>query len=586
MTDQQPLRITPRRSVILLLGLLLAAAVSVPRAAASAQSSPSSPAAVIDPALRAAAGLVAVIVQQTPGAGDAPARAVRRLGGRVTRPLPIVDGFAATLPAAAVEPLASVAGVRVLSLDRTVHVQHVPAAAVGALGRAKPPGESTGSVSPRAVRADGAWAAGVTGRGVTVAVVDTGIDQTVPDLAGRVLPVRNDITGQSKSCLNLSGEAGCNDTYGHGTFIAGLIAGNGASSGGVRKGIAPEANLVSIKIAGRDGSADVSQVLAAIQWVVSFKDTYTIKVLNLSLGTDSAQSYRTDPLDYAVERAWAAGITVAVSASNRGPGPGTISNPGDDPFVITVAALDDRNTVGVGDDRLPDFSSRGPTAADGLSKPDVAAPGAHLASLRAIGSEIDTRFPNYLDGTYRLGSGTSMATAVVSGTVALMAQANPGIAPDRVKYALAATARTAASYDPLEVGAGEIDAQAAALSPPQGLANQGLTRSTGLGGIHLSRGSVSVRAGGLNGTVLSAVVGVTLTAQLLVWDPLGYTTGNWSTASWYLSTYFLAPWYPTEWEAYSWHDGGWTGSTWFGQRYPNDRYGSPWDGAAWYGLWE
>ena len=585
MTDLQPLRTTPRRSVILLLGLLLAATAGVPRAAASAQSSPPSPAAAIDPALRAAAGLVAVIVQQTPGAGDAPARAVRRLGGRVTRPLPIVDGFAATLPAAAVEPLASVAGVRVLSLDRTVHMQHAPAAA-GALGRAKPPGEVTGSVYPRAVRADGAWAAGVTGRGVTVAVIDTGIDQTVPDLAGRVLPVRDDITGQSKPCLNLSGEQGCNDAYGHGTFIAGLIAGNGASSGGVRKGIAPEANLVSIKIAGRDGSADVSQVLAAIQWVVSFKDSYAIEVLNLPLGTDSAQSYRTDPLDYAVERAWAAGITVAVSASNRGPGPGTISKPGDDPFVITVGALDDRNTVGVGDDRLPDFSSRGPTAADGLSKPDVAAPGAHLASLRAIGSEIDTRFPNYLDGTYRLGSGTSMATAVVSGTAALVSQANPGIAPDRVKYALAATARAAASYDPLEVGAGEIDAQAAALSPPQGLANQGLTRSTGLGGINLSRGSVSVRADGLNGTVLSVAVGVTLTAQLLVWDPLGYTTGNWSSASWYLSTFFLAPWYPTSWEAYSWHDGGWTGSTWFGQHYPNDRYGSPWDGAAWYGLWE
>jgi serine protease AprX len=179
-----------------------------------------------------------------------------------------------------------------------------------------------------------------------------------------------------------------------------------------------------------------------------------------------------------------------------------------------------------------------------------------------------------------------MATAVVSGAAALVAQANPGIAPDRVKYALAATARGAASYDPLAVGAGEIDAQAAALSPPQGLANRGLTRSNGRGGISASRGSVSVRAGGLNGTVLSAVVGVTLTAQLLVWDPLGYSTGDWSAASWYLSTFFLAPWYPTSWEAYSWHDGGWTGSTWFGQHYPNDRYGSPWDGAAWYGLWE
>ncbi len=586
MTDQQTLRPFSLRAVTLLLGLLLAATASMPRV-----SSAPAPTAAVDPALRAAAGLVGVIVQQAPGAGGAPARALRHLGGRLTRPLPIVDGFAATLPAAAVERLAAVPGVRVLSLDRPVRLEHLPSGTTAGAGRStlKPPGGggTTGSVYPQAVRADGAWAAGVTGRGVTVALVDTGIDQTVPDLAGRVLPVRNDLTGQSAPCMNLSGEPGCDDGYGHGTFVAGIIAGNGASSAGAWKGIAPEANLVSIKIAGRDGSADVSQVLAAIQWVVSFRDRYGIRVLNLSLGTDSAQSYTIDPLDYAVERAWQAGITVAVSASNRGPGPGTISKPGDDPFVITVAALDDRNTPGVGDDRLPDFSSRGPTAADGLSKPDVAAPGAHLVSLRAVGSEIDTRFPTYVDGAYRRGSGTSMAAGVVAGAAALVAQANPGIAPDRVKYALAATARGAASDDPLAVGAGEIDAQAAALQPPPGLANQGLLHSNGLGPFSGSRGSVAVWVGGPNGmVVLSAVLGVTLSAQLLLWDPLGYVTGDWSSTSWYLSTFFLAPWYPTDWSAYSWHDGGWTGSTWYGQHYPNDRYGGPWDGAAWYGVWE
>src|SRR5207245_1877202 len=129
---------------------------------------------------------------------------------------------------------------------------------------------------------------------------------------------------------------------------------------------------------------------AAIQWVVSFKDRYGIKVLNLSLGTDSTQTYRTDPLNYAVERAWDSGIVVVVSASNRGPGPATISKPGDDPLVITVGAVDDRGTPGLGDDELPNFSSHGPTAADGLAKPDLVAPGGHIVSLRAPGSAIDT----------------------------------------------------------------------------------------------------------------------------------------------------------------------------------------------------
>ncbi|MDQ3944914.1 MAG: S8 family serine peptidase, partial [Actinomycetota bacterium] len=131
----------------------------------------------------------------------------------------------------------------------------------------------------------------MTGSGVTVAVLDTGISN-VADLAGRILPVKNDLTGATTPCQNLSGESGCADSYGHGTFIAGLIAGNGASSGGTYKGVAPAANLVSIKVAGRDGSSDASTVIAGIQWAVSFRDKYGIKVLNLSLGTDGTQTYR------------------------------------------------------------------------------------------------------------------------------------------------------------------------------------------------------------------------------------------------------------------------------------------------------
>jgi serine protease AprX len=514
---------------------------------------------------------IRVIVQKRAAADPAPELAVRRLGGQVTAALPIVAGFAATLPTAAVDQLARLAGVRAVTPDSRVRVQ------------AAAPGSGIRSVYPKAIKADAVWKRGITGRGVTVAVLDTGV-ASAPDLAGRLVQVRNDLTGQTTPCKNLSGELDCNDRYGHGTFIAGLIAGNGASSGGRWKGVAPGASILSVKAAGADGSADVSNILAAIQWVVSFKDRYDIRVLNLSLGTDSTQDWRVDPLNYAVERAWAAGMTVVVAASNNGPAGGTITKPADDPWVVTVGATDDRGTVGLGDDRLPDFSGRGPTA-HGLAKPDLAAPGAHVVSLRAPGSTIDSRFPNYVDGSYRQGSGTSMAAGVVSGAAALLLQANPGFTPDRVKHALVATASGAASDDRMAIGAGVVDANAAAFSAPAGLANRGLARSNGQGSLALSRGSVQVKADDPLGTVLGPVLGATLTAQLLLWNPGGYTGVPWVPSNWYLSTWEVnrwnrVTWYGNDWPGYKWH-----GSSWYGQG-QDESYGSSLPGSAWYGAWE
>jgi serine protease AprX len=520
----------------------------------------------------AAAGTVRVIVQQQAAGDGSPAQAVKRLGGQVTRLLPIIAGFAATVPAAAVGELARVPGVRAVTPDSRVRVQG--AASGGAIR----------SVYPRAINADAAWKRGITGRGVTVAVLDTGVATNVADLAGRLVQVRDDLTGQTRPCKNLSGELDCNDRYGHGTFIAGLVAGNGASSDGKWKGVAPEARILSVKAAGADGAADVSNILAAIQWVVSFKDRYNIRVLNLSLGTDSTQDWRVDPLNYAVERAWAAGMTVVVAASNNGPAAGTITKPADDPWVVTVGATDDRGTAGLTDDWLPDFSARGPTA-HGLAKPDVAAPGAHVVSLRAPGSTIDRRFPNYVDGAYRQGSGTSMATGVVSGAAALLLQANPGFTPDRVKHALVATARDAASNDRMAVGAGVVDANAAAFSAPAGLANQGLARSNGRGSLALSRGSVQVKADDPLGTVLGPVLGATLTAQLLLWNPTGYTNAPWLPADWYLSTWEIHRWNRVSWYGNDWPGYKWRSSSWYGQE-QDESYGSSLPGSAWYGAWE
>jgi serine protease AprX len=436
------------------------------------------------------------------------------------------------------------------------------------------------SVYTEAVGAESVWKDGMDGSGVTVALIDTGV-ASVPDLAGRLVSVTDAATGSVSPCVNLSGENGCGDSYGHGTFMAGLIAGTGASSDGEFRGVAPGARIVSLKIAGRDGSADVSNVLAAIQWVVSFREQYGIKVLNLSLGTDSTQSYEVDPLNYAVERAWASGIAVVVSASNRGPGPGTIAKPGDDPWVITVGAVDDRGTAGVGDDSLPRFSSRGPTSTDGLDKPDVVAPGANLVSLRAPGSSIDAAFPSALGGGYRRGSGTSMAAAVVSGSVALLLQSQPSMSPDRVKFALGATARPVASDDRHAVGAGMIDADEALTASP-GLANAGLRRSSGLGVLNASRGRVRVQ---VPGSLLELVLGGLYTAQMVVWDPVALLVDSWTAPSWYRSTAYRFSWRPTTWYGSNWQGSNWQGSTFYGAADASTWYGSNWQGSTWYGVW-
>ena len=518
-----------------------------------------------------------VIVQGGPGEAGAAAAAVRRLGGTVTRRLDIVDGVAATVPRSVLAALEDEEGVYAVSPNRPVHVQ-AKAGPVEAIRSAYR--DSTGA---SALAADG-----ISGKGVTVALVDTGVAK-VTDVTGRVLNVTDPVTGVTDRCVDFSGEGQCGDSYGHGTFMAGIIAGSGASSGGRWKGMAPAAKLVSLKVAGRDGSSDVSKVLAAIQWVVSFRQQYGIRVLNLSLGTDSTQSWTVDPLNYAVERAWQAGIVVTVAASNRGPSPRTISKPGDDPWVLTVGAVDDRGTAPIEDDRLPDFSSRGPTAA-GIAKPDVVAPGAHLVSLRAPGSAIDGLFPSYVDGSYRRGSGTSMAAAVVSGGVALLLERNPGWTPGQVKEALRTTARPAASGDPSAVGAGEVRVNDAA-SAAGGVPVIPASRSNGLGSLDASRGSVRVQTDDPLGIVLNGL----LTAQLLTWDSVGFTTGNWDATTWPLSVWALRHWYATKWygddwqgdtfQGNNWH-GDWEGSTWNGQRMNSDTYGKPYKGAAWYGLWE
>ena len=521
---------------------------------------------------------VVVLVTARDGRVGEAVQVVEGLGGTVAMSLPVVGGFAAEVPVAALSQLEVSPAVAALRQD-----QHVQVQASGA-----DPGGGPSSAYRDVIGATTLSAAGRSGAGVTVALVDTGV-APVDDLRGRIVPVTDDVTGTVSDCVDFSGEGHCGDSYGHGTFMAGIIAGNGAASGGTHVGVAPGARILSLKVAGADGSSDVSKVVAAIQWVVSYRERYGIEVLNLSLGTDSVQSWEVDPFNYAVERAWEAGITVVVSASNRGPSARTVSKPGDDPYVITVGAIDDRGTRPAGDDRLPDFSSRGPTAA-GVAKPDVVAPGVRLVSLRAPDSTIDRNFAESVDGAYHRGSGTSMSTAAVTGGVALLIEQHQDWTPGQVKQALRSTAVRTASTDPSAVGSGLVDLVAASRTAPASFPTP-WRHSSGLGSLDASRGNVRVEGA----TVQEAGSTTLLSAGILLWDPVGLLTGEWSARTWPVSPWAGHQWHTTTWAGDNWHGdnwhgdnwhGDWTGSAAGGSAYDDDTYGRPWLGGAWYGLWE
>jgi len=275
-----------------------------------------------------------------------------------------------------------------------------------------------------AVNAPQAWSAGAKGDGVTVAVIDSGVADH-PDLAGRIL-TRVDFTGEQSN----------GDPGGHGTHVAGLIAGNGASSNGAWTGVAPDANIVSVRVIDATGHAKLSWIFAGMQWVLANRNTYHIKVVNMSFGGTALTGYQNDLLASAAEMLNFAGLTVVVSAGNAGPGQSTITTPADDPFVITVGAADDNGTATLGDDRVASWSSQGPTAFDGIAKPDVVAPGRKMIGLRAAGSAIDTAYPERrvtapgsTTARYFTMSGTSMAAPVVAGAAALFLERYPWSSP-------------------------------------------------------------------------------------------------------------------------------------------------------------
>ncbi|HEX3705131.1 MAG TPA: S8 family peptidase [Mycobacteriales bacterium] len=449
---------------------------------------------------------------------------IATVGGHTVSSLPLVNGVLAQVPSSGAVSLLTTLGL-VTSPDAPVAVDGV----VGALPASSPPSADAFSEATGASRLA---TNGITGTGIGVAVLDTGIDP-LPDFGSRLL-----------GGVDLSGGSNpLQDGYGHGTFVAGLIAGDGSSSGGAYQGEATGANLVSVKVAGATGVTDVAKVIQGIAWAINNRTAYGIKVLNMSIGEVPTGPTQLNPLDEAVETAWQSGLTVVTSAGNSGPDAGTITSPGDDPDVVTVGALNDSATTATTDDSIPSFSSEGPTSANAWAKPDLVAAGQSVVSLRAAGSTIDQTYPSAEVGTANfVGSGTSFSSAITSGAAALIAQANPTATPDQIKARLLATATPGPTGHAEIEGHGDLDAYDAATCPP-----------------------VSLNQHGLLGIAIPSVPGVTIpllsTWSVSSWNPANYSA-NVSASAWNASAWNASAWNASAWNASAWNASAWNSSTW------------------------
>jgi len=483
-----------------------------------------------------------------------PVAAVLEVGGTIVTQYHIIDGVDALIPTAVEPLLAALPGITVTP-DVSVSVQSVP--------------ESTGPHTPSDVFLQQTGATrlasdGDTGQGVTVAVLDTGIDN-LPDFSGRLVG-GVDLTG---------GNNPYQDSYGHGTFVAGLIAGDGASSNGQYSGEAPGANLVSIKVAGADGTTHLGTLISGLEWAVDHQNRYGIKILNISLGLKPTESTVLNPLDQAVEAVWNSGIAVVVSAGNAGPFNGTILSPGDDPLVITVGALDDMATTSAADDEMTDFSSVGPTSPDGWVKPDLVTSGRSVVSLAAPGSTVYDDNPSARIGAANfVGSGTSFSAAITSGAAALVLADNPGLSPNQIKARLLGNTNPGPVGNPFTDGHGALNAYAAATSGPMNF-NQSAARLTPVWPGRTVSLSPTRPVDTWNASLWSPAPA----------NPAPDTGWAWNGAAWNGSDWDGWAWNDSGWNSAAWNGAAWNGEDWTGWAWNDAAWdGSAWDGSAWDGF--
>ncbi|MBN4047385.1 S8 family serine peptidase [Acidimicrobiaceae bacterium AH-315-P05] len=464
------------------------------------------------------------------------------------------------------------------------------------------------------IGADSLYAQGLTGEGVTVAVIDTGVAD-VPGLSGDKVIYGPDLSFESgvEEFYNV-------DTYGHGTVMASIIAGNDGDPHGFR-GVAPGARILAVKVADNTGAVDVTQVIAAIDFVIETKDDSGVRIINLSYKSDGGKDASTDPLVAAVERAWDAGIVVVVAAGNDGSNSRGLGNPAVSPYVIAVGAAAEK-------DSYVDYTSTGTDTRN----PDLLAPGNRVLGLASPNSRlVQENKGAFIDERFLRGSGTSQAAAVVSGAAALLLEQRPELTPDQLKALLMGAADS--QYDPgtpaktgtlifnlfdssndvagkykkaakrlkndaaalnflsdtwtgvsfaqqyLEYagGAGRINVGRAAGFPTLDI-DQRHERSNGKGSLDDARGSSIVTMA--DGTELTG--DVTFTGSS--WSGSSWSGSSWSGSSWSGSSWSGSSWSGSSWSGSSWSGSSWSGSSWSGSSWSGSSWsGSSWSGSSWSG---
>jgi serine protease AprX len=406
---------------------------------------------------------------------------------------------------------------------------------------------------PAEVKAPTAWQQNTTGAGIAVAVLDSGINPD-PDLAGRILTSVNFADALTTT----------QDPGGHGTHVAGTIAGDGTKSDGQYIGIAPQANLVDVRVMDAQGNASASSVIAGLQWTVAHAGQYGIRVVNLSLGGTPVADYAHDPVAAAAEIAWLHGLVVVAAAGNGGT---VVDTPGIDPHVLTVGALDDQGTPSPQDDVLPTWSGWG-VPDRSTPKPDIVAPGRRIVSIRVPGSTLDVQNPDRVvtasnGATYLRLSGTSMATGVASGVVALLLQAHPGLKPNQVKAILTGTAApfgqsTGVTLPGPMAGQGVLDEQAANVAAGALGANRGLRVAN----------------------PAAQTLYTLLYGQPLAWKDVAYAGIDWTQVSW-----SNLIWDDFAWDNLIWDNFAWDNLMWDSLNWTNFAWDSiAWTNAAWDSL--
>ena len=421
------------------------------------------------------------------------------------------------------------------------------------------------------IEANKMHSAGFTGKGVGVALIDTGVTEV------RGLDTGNVYYGPDLSFDSQDPELTNKDAYGHGTHLGSIIAGRDAAGTPASYtsktqffGVAPDVNLVSVKVGAQDGAVDVSQVIAALDWVVAHRNDngLNIRVIALAYGTDSVQDPSIDPLTFAVEQAWKAGITVVVAGGNDGRDNKILANPAQSPYVLSVGAEDTQGTLAVTDDTVPAWATRGTSE----RHVDLVAPGVSVIGARVPNGYADERNPTARIGTrFAKASGTSQATAVVAGEAALLLQAVPTLTPDQVKRRLYMTSVAFNSSSYIYRGDGVTKVNAARLyKDGTTKATTSAWYSTGLGSLEAARGSSHVNDGvsDLRGEVdifgrrWDAAAWTRASSARTAWVGGNWRGWTWSGDGWNARSWRGTTWTTGTWSARSWRDDSWSARSW------------------------